>query len=425
MKTWVRKTLSVGVLAAGALLFTSANAAHADSKVQQDTSQNYGIGNGIQGAVPVNLGANACGNSVAALGWAGAEAACSNVFESGSYKQKSTKNVGALNGLQVLVPINGGINATGNAVSAAGAAHAAGASSNSFGGNKGKKESAELETKKGNGDPTQVSYDNYGLANGIQAYAPINLGANVCGNSISALGWAGSEAACWNFFGAKGNKGKQESGKVDQVTYDNYGVLNGLQLALPVNVLGNVTGNAISVGGSSHAAGASGNEVESGKGGGNDGVVQDSHGNVGALNGAQIAAPVNLGLNLCGNALSVLGSANAAANCGNDFGGNGGNGGHNGGNNGGGHGNGGDHGDNDGDHGDDDGDYAGDNGTDDHGNNGGDNGDDSDYGDSDRKVTKSATEGTAVDGVTKGLSTNNADVAGLSGVTGGLLKTLG
>jgi hypothetical protein len=414
MKTWVRKTLSVGVLAAGALLFTSANAAHADSKVQQDTKQNIGIGNGIQGAVPINVGANACGNSVAALGWAGAEASCSNVFESGSYKQKSAKNVGALNGAQVLIPINGGINATGNAVSAAGAAHAAGAGANSFGGNQGKQESAQVETED---DPTQVSYDNYGIGNGIQAYAPVNVGADVCGNSISALGWAGSEAACWNLFGAKGGQGKQESGKVKQVSYDNYGVLNGLELALPVNVLGNVTGNAISVGGASHAAGASGNKVESGNGGGTDGVVQKSHGNVGALNGAQVAAPVNVGLNLCGNALSVLGSASAAAGCGNDFGGNGGN-------NGGDHGdNGGDHGDNDGDHGDNDGDYLGDHGSDDHGNNN--SGDDADYGDPGRTVAKSATEGTAVDGVTKNLGTNSADVAGLSGVTGGLLKTLG
>ncbi|MEV6634438.1 chaplin family protein [Actinoplanes sp. NPDC051470] len=422
MKTWVRKTLSVGVLAAGALLFTSANAAHADDKVSQDTSWNYGIGNGIQAAAPIDLGANVCGNAISALGWASGQAACGNVFEGGSYKQKSTKNYGALNGAQVLIPVDGGVNVVGNAVAAAGGAQAAGTGVNSFGGHsKGKSKESATTEKKGGGDPTQLSHSNYGLLNGAQIYAPINLGANVCGNSASVLGFANGQAACWNLFGGQG-KGKQESG-IEQVTYDNFGALNGLQLAAPINGFANVTGNAVSVAGASHAAGASKN-VESG---GNDDIKQDSHNNVGIANGAQIAAPVDLGLNLCGNALGVLGAANAAADCGNDFGGNGGNGGHQGGGNGGDNGNDDDY---DADHdGDDDGPHH-------HGgNNGGNNGDDDDYagnngdkyGDAPRKAGKAhaksaATEGSAVDSVTGGLGGNNANVAGL---TNGLLGGLG
>jgi hypothetical protein len=415
MKTWVRKTLSVGVLAAGALLFTS-TAAHAGGGVSQDTQNNYGLGNGIQGAVPINLGANVCGNSVAALGLSNANAACGNVFESGPHSQKSKNNYGALNGLQVLVPINGGVNATGNAVSALGAANAAGASSNHFGG-KGKKESAQTE-KKGGNQPTQQTYNNYGLLNGLQLYAPVNVGANVCGNSASVLGLSNAQAACWNVFGGKG-KGKSKESGVNQVTYDNYGALNALQIAAPVNALANVTGNAATVGGLANASGASQNHTENG---GGDGIKQDSHNNVGALNGAQVAAPIDLGINICGNSLGILGAANSAAGCGNSF--DGGNGGHqgggNGGHNGGGH-NGGGHGDNDGDNdGDHDGDYDPDGDTD--GEYNPDGGTDGDYGDAPRKAGKAAKEASAVEGVTDGLKTNNVGVGGL---TGGLLKTLG
>ena len=65
MKTWVRKTLSVGVLAAGALLFAP-GAAHADSK--QFTGANNGILNGSQVYLPINVPVNIVGNSIAALG---------------------------------------------------------------------------------------------------------------------------------------------------------------------------------------------------------------------------------------------------------------------------------------------------------------------------------------------------------------------
>ena len=44
---------------------------------------------------------------------------------------------------------------------------------------------------------------------------------------------------------------------------------------------------------------------------------QDSHDNNGIGNGLQIAAPVRLPVNVCGNALGILGEANAAASCAN------------------------------------------------------------------------------------------------------------
>jgi hypothetical protein len=47
----------------------------------------------------------------------------------------------------------------------------------------------------------------------------------------------------------------------------------------------------------------------------NDGHSQSSNGNVGALNGNQIAIPVNVPINACGNSLALLGLANSNAGC--------------------------------------------------------------------------------------------------------------
>ena len=80
MKTWVRKTLSVGVLAAGALLFAP-GAANAD--VRQSTGDNNGILNGTQIAVPVRVPVNVVGNSLGILGIADAQGVGVNRTESG------------------------------------------------------------------------------------------------------------------------------------------------------------------------------------------------------------------------------------------------------------------------------------------------------------------------------------------------------
>src|SRR4029453_6205396 len=80
MKTWVRKTLSVGVLAAGALLFAP-GAAHAG--VSQDTSENNGALNGTQLSAPVNIPVNFVGNAIGVAGEANAAGAGSNWTEGG------------------------------------------------------------------------------------------------------------------------------------------------------------------------------------------------------------------------------------------------------------------------------------------------------------------------------------------------------
>ena len=45
---------------------------------------------------------------------------------------------------------------------------------------------------------SQSSRGNFGLLNGNQAYFPVHVPLNVCGNSIAILGLADSSAACFN-----------------------------------------------------------------------------------------------------------------------------------------------------------------------------------------------------------------------------------
>jgi hypothetical protein len=66
MKTWVRKSISVGVMAAGGLLATQA-AAHAVDAV---STNNFGALNGNQIVLDPQIPINLCGNSLAIVGGA-------------------------------------------------------------------------------------------------------------------------------------------------------------------------------------------------------------------------------------------------------------------------------------------------------------------------------------------------------------------
>ena len=61
---------------------------------------------------------------------------------------------------------------------------------------------ASAHDRNDDGDGTkhggQVSSGNFGLLNGNQAYIPIDIPINVCGNSIALLGLANTQAGCSN-----------------------------------------------------------------------------------------------------------------------------------------------------------------------------------------------------------------------------------
>ncbi|WP_433372624.1 chaplin family protein [Actinoplanes sp. CA-142083] len=376
MKTWVRKTLSVGVLAAGALLFAP-GAAHADNGgIRQTTGVNNGILNGTQIAVPVRVPVNVVGNSLGILGIASAQGVGVNQLESAQTTeghrrgpravQATGVNNGILNGSQVYLPINVPVNVVGNSIAALGSA-----SSTGVGVNRVRESGHTTEGGWGGwGGASQVTGANNGILNGTQIYAPIDVPINVCGNSIALLGGAYSQALCANStgggFGHSGGHWKKESGQVAggarQITGANNGIANGTQLLAPISLPVNLSGNAVAVAGIANSRAVSKNE--SGHG---DDFVQATGVNNGILNGTQVAIPINVPINVCGNSLGILGAASSTAGCVNDLGGIdddwGWDGDHHG-HKGHGHGHG---GQNAGDNGNDDGDYLGDNGADDNG----------------------------------------------------------
>src|SRR5690349_12369911 len=181
MKTWVRKTLSVGVLAAGALLFAP-GAAQADDHVQA-TGANNGILNGTQIAVPVSVPINVVGNSLGILGVANAQGAGVNVTESGRGGrggQVTGINNGILNGTQAYLPVNVPVNVVGNSAAVLGGASATGVGIN------GRKAESAKTTEHGRpGHGGQFTGANNGILNGTQLYAPIDIPINVCGNSLA------------------------------------------------------------------------------------------------------------------------------------------------------------------------------------------------------------------------------------------------
>jgi hypothetical protein len=428
MKTWVRKTLSVGVLAAGALLFAP-GAAQAD--VSQDTSGNVGILNGTQVFAPIAVPLNVVGNSIGVAGEANSAGSGINFVESGkkgdrdwnrgrgrNVSQNSSGNFGIANGTQAYLPISVPVNVVGNSAAVLGLANASGAGVNHVESTK-TEHGRDGRNGRGGRGGDQNSSGNFGVLNGTQVYAPVDVPINLCGNALSILGLAQSQAACVNS-DSRGHRRESTS----QDTSGNYGIANGTQVYAPISAPLNIAGNSIGVAGEANSAAAVKNESSRDRD-----FSQNSSRNVGILNGTQLAAPISIPINVCGNSLAVLGLANSAAACANDVDGDrghghGGNG--NGGDNGHGHGHNGSGGDNgdyddvaddddDKDYGDkdrDDVDVDGDGGA------AGDD-DDANYGKPARK--SHAKEAGAVDGLTQNLS--NAGGLNVGGLN--VLDTLG
>src|SRR4051812_33816819 len=119
MKTWVRKSLNVGVLSAGVLL-VSGGAAHAD----WTTGYNAGLLNGNQFDTTLQVPVNVCGNSIAVLGFADASCgggAAAIDTESATTEDWTTGyNAGVANGNQFDTTLQVPVNVSGNAVSVLG-----------------------------------------------------------------------------------------------------------------------------------------------------------------------------------------------------------------------------------------------------------------------------------------------------------------
>jgi hypothetical protein len=330
MKTWVRKSISVGVMAAGGLLVTQA-AAQADVI----STGNFGIGNGTQVVAPITTVADICGNSIAAGGsvaFAACDGGASIDGDGGVGDVVSAGNFGIGNGTQIVTPVTTVLDVCGNSVAAvAGVAFAACDGGASIGGHEGDdwdgggggyySAMADQEKSHTKGQWSQaatniVSSGNYGILNGTQIYAPVTTAINICGNSIPLIGSV-AFASCDG--GANIESARTEG--TNLISAGNYGIGNGTQVFAPVTTVLDICGNSVAAGLSAAFASCDGGASI---GGGHDESLVFTGDNYGILNGTQVYAPVTTVADVCGNSVAaVLSTAFASCDGGASIGGGG------------------------------------------------------------------------------------------------------
>jgi len=268
MKPWVRNSLNVGALTAGALL---ASGAAAQASPTMTSTDNVGALNGTQAVLPIQVPINICGNAAAVGGTSSAAcrggATALNPEWSYDYYAQDT-------------PASG---------------------------------------------PTLLSTGGTGVGNGTQLYAPIQVPVNVCGNAVAALGTASARCAGGastdpgtdpgdgyekpgDGYEKPGHRHRDGSGSGhdgdrhdrhgdrhdryghDGDGYDRYGY-EGHGAGGPAERLSHAPAELVAPSGA--------------------GPELVSSGNVGLLSGTQVLLPVQIPINICGNAIGVLGSAEA------------------------------------------------------------------------------------------------------------------
>ncbi|RKS79837.1 small secreted domain DUF320 [Actinomadura pelletieri DSM 43383] len=159
---------------------------------------------------------------------------------------------------------------------------------------------------------------NFSIGGGNQVRVPISIPVNVCGNAIAIAGI--SKAKCKGGASVSshrraGHGGERSAYRVasgggggDMKTSGMFSILGGNQIHSPISVPVNVCGNAVAVLGIAAAkckGGASVKRLASGD------PNMETSGMFSVLGGNQINAPISVPVDVCGNAVAVLGMAEA------------------------------------------------------------------------------------------------------------------
>ncbi|GAB3499878.1 chaplin family protein [Nocardiopsis coralliicola] len=147
-----------------------------------------------------------------------------------------------------------------------------------------------------------------GVASGNQVNVPVDVEADLCGNSLAVLGI--SQAQCTKVSEVLYSASDQGGGAPQ--TDGSGGVASGNQINIPVDVALDICGNSAAVGGVSTA---DCEEVvttlaEESDGGG----APQTDGSGGVASGNQINIPIDAAIDICGNSVAVLGASSAQCN---------------------------------------------------------------------------------------------------------------
>jgi hypothetical protein len=144
---------------------------------------------------------------------------------------------------------------------------------------------------------------NDSIGGGNQVRAPVSVPVNVCGNAVAVLGH--TLAACK---GGASVRRDDDGGGAGAMTSGNDSIGGGNQVRAPVSIPVNVCGNAVAVLGGAFAACKGGASVDSS---GGSSSITSGNGSIGG--GNQVGVPISVPVNVCGNSVAVLGLA--ASHC--------------------------------------------------------------------------------------------------------------
>ncbi|WP_017595364.1 chaplin family protein [Nocardiopsis potens] len=147
-----------------------------------------------------------------------------------------------------------------------------------------------------------------GVASGNRINVPVDVEADLCGNSLAVLGI--SKAQCTEVskvLYASSDEGKESAPATD----GSGGVASGNQIDMPLDAALDICGNSAAVGGVSEADCTKVVKKLAEESGGSDGSSPSTDGSGGVASGNQIDIPVDTAVNICGNSVAVLGASKA------------------------------------------------------------------------------------------------------------------
>jgi hypothetical protein len=294
MRTWAKGSAPAALLAVGVMALGSGTAV-------ADTSGSGSVGGGNQLNLPISVPVDISGNAVGAVGDASASSRGGSSVQGGSGAggiQGSTSGRNSvLGGNQANVPITAPINACGNAVSLVGRSDA------------GCRGGASVKNPGGGGAGGNRTDGRHSVLGGNQVTAPITAPVNLCGNAVAIFGEA--TAGCRG--GAFVKNGGGRGGAGGNRTSGRSSVIGGNQVVAPVTAPINICGNSVALIGEAFSGCRGGAVIKGGHGGngysgnasrrGSGAGGNYTDGRFGAGSGNQVVAPINLPIQACGNAV--------------------------------------------------------------------------------------------------------------------------